>query len=54
MNDLTTKEKCGILSKQEGALLEILREIRYGQVTIYLEAGQPVRIVETQKSTKLL
>ncbi len=51
--DLTTKETSCIISKQEGALLKVLREIRYGQVTIYLDAGQPVRIEKIKESIKL-
>ena len=42
-----------VLGDKEKKLLELLREIGYGRVVIYLEAGQPVRIVEIQKSTKL-
>ncbi len=53
MSDLTEMEKCGMLSKQEEALLKVLREIRYGQVTIYLDAGQPVRIEKIKESIKL-
>ena len=51
---LTKKEGCDmIVSKHEVALLKALREIRYGQVVIYLEAGQPVRIEKIKESIKL-
>ena len=50
---LTTKELSSKISKQEGALLKVLREIGYGQVVIYLEAGQPVRIEKIKESIKL-
>ncbi len=53
MSDLTETKSCVILSKQEKALLKILREVRYGQVTIYLDAGQPVRIEKIKESIKL-
>ena len=51
--DLTTKETSVIISKQEGALLKVLREIRYGRVTIYMDAGQPIRIEKIKESIKL-
>ena len=50
---LTTKETPVMISKQEENLLKALREIRYGQVVIYLEAGQPVRIEKIKESIKL-
>ena len=52
-NGLTTKELSSIISKQEGALLKALREIEYGQVVVFLEAGQPVRIEKIKESIKL-
>lgn len=53
MNDLTTNEVSCIISKNEQRLLEQLHKIRYGQVVIYLEAGQPVRIEKIKESIKL-
>ena len=53
MKNLTTKESCDIVSKQECALLKVLREIRYGQVVVYMDAGQPVRIEKIKESIKL-
>ena len=53
MKDLTKNRLSAILSKQEESLLKALREIRYGQVTIYLDAGQPVRIEKIKESIKL-
>ena len=53
MKDLTKNGLSAILSKQEEALLKVLRGIRYGQVTIYLDAGQPVRIEKIKESIKL-
>ena len=42
-----------MLSDKEKRLLELLHEIKYGQVIIYLEAGQPVRIEKIKESIKL-
>ena len=53
MKDLTTLEKRGMLSKQECALLKVIREIKYGKVEIFMDAGQPVRVVEIKESIKL-
>ena len=53
MNDLTTKESSCIMSKMECRLLECLRKIKYGQVTVYMDAGQPVRIEKIKESIKL-
>ena len=53
LQDLTKNELSAILSKQEEALLKALRGIKYGQVTIYLDAGQPVRIEKIKESIKL-
>ena len=44
IEDLTEKEK---------KLVEVLREIGYGQITVFLENGQPIRVVEVKKSIKL-
>ncbi len=55
--DLTTKETSVIISKQEGALLKLLREIRHGRHdwVIFMKDGQPVRIEQREgaKSIKL-
>ena len=50
MNDLTTKDKCVILSKQECNLIDLLRKIKYGRVVVYLRDGQPVRAEESIKT----
>jgi len=41
------------LSEKEKKLIENLRLIPYGQVVIYMEKGEPVRIVQIEKSIKL-
>ena len=50
---LTTKELSSKISKQEGALLKVLREICYGQVVVYMDSGQPIRIEKIKESIKL-
>lgn len=52
MNDLTTKETSVTLTKQDEALLKHLREIRYGRLVVFIEAGHPVRSEEGIKSRK--
>ncbi len=44
------KEK---LSDKEQKLLELLRKTRYGQVVIFMEDGEPVRIERIKESVKL-
>ena len=53
MKDLTKNRLSAILSKQEEALLKALREIQYGRVEIFMDAGQPVRIEKIKESIKL-
>lgn len=51
---MTKKNGCGIIvSEKEQRLLELIHKIGYGQVVIYLEAGQPVRIEKIKESIKL-
>lgn len=50
---MTTKEVSVIISERERKLLKLLHQIGYGRITLYLEAGQPVRIEEALKSIKL-
>ena len=53
--DLHGKRGCGIieLSDKECKLIETLRAILYGEVTVFMQDGQPVRIEELRKSIKL-
>lgn len=53
MNDLTTNKTSVIISDKERKLLELLHEIKYGHVFIYLEKGQPERVIEVRKNIKL-
>ncbi len=41
------------LYDKEIKLIEYCRDVKYGQVVIFLENGQPVRIEEVKKSIKL-
>lgn len=51
--NLTSKESSDIISIKEQNLLEKLHKIGFGRVTLYIEDGQPIRIEEGIKSTKL-
>ena len=42
-----------LLTEKERRLIEVLREIGYGQITIFLEKGEPVRIEKIKESVKL-
>ena len=42
-----------LLSNRERKLIELLRETQYGQVVIYLEHSEPVRIEKVKESIKL-
>ena len=41
------------LTEKERKLIELLRQIAYGQVVIFLENKQPVRIEMIKESVKL-
>jgi len=52
--DLTKEKQESIMvNERERKLIELLRDTEYGQVAIYLEAGQPVRIERIKESIKL-
>ncbi len=54
MEDLTDPKRCVIMvSRQEKKLLTELREVKYGQVVVYMDSGQPVRIEKIKESIKL-
>jgi len=42
-----------VLTEKERKLIEALRAIPYGQVTIFLKNTQPIRIVKTEESVEL-
>ena len=39
-------------SEKEEKLLKLIRELGFGQITIYVADGQPVRAEEIRKSVK--
>lgn len=41
------------LTEKECKLIELCRTIGYGQIVIFMEHGQPVRVEEIKKSIKL-
>jgi len=41
------------LTEKEKRLVEALRQIAHGQVTVFLQDGQPVRIERIKESIKL-
>ena len=54
MNKLQVKSNCGIIvSGKERNLLEALRAIPYGEVIIFMQDSQPVRIEQIKESVKL-
>lgn len=52
--DLTTKKlRDMMVSNGERNLIELLRDIKYGKVVVYLKDGQPVRADESIKTIQL-
>ncbi len=41
------------LNEQEKRLLEMIREMNYGELRIFVSDGKPVRVEEIKKSIKL-
>ena len=41
-----------ILNEKERKLIELLHQVTYGQVTIYVEAGAPIRAEMIKQSIK--
>lgn len=40
-------------TEKEDKLLQLIREIKFGELHIYIADGQPVRVEEIKKSIKL-
>ena len=40
-------------TEREEKLLQLIRELKFGEIHIYVADGQPVRIEEIKKSIKL-
>lgn len=43
------QEKC---TEQERALLKMIRDLKFGEIHIYVADGQPIRAEEIRKSVK--
>ena len=41
------------ISEKEKKLIEQLRKIKYGEVVVFLQDGQPIRIEKVKESIKL-
>ncbi|RHJ85283.1 DUF2292 domain-containing protein [Emergencia timonensis] len=41
------------LSSQEKALIEIVRNLQFGEVRVIITDGKPIRVEEVKKSIKL-
>lgn len=41
------------LTEKEEKLIRMLRELRYGDLHVFVSDGQPVRVEEVRKSIKL-
>lgn len=50
---MADKNELNTLSEQEKRLIEMIREIKFGEINIYVSEGSPVRVVEIRKSVKL-
>lgn len=48
-----TKTVMVSLTEREKKLIEVLRTVPYGQVVIFQESGQPVRVELIKESVKL-
>ncbi len=42
-----------VLNEQEKRLIQIIREMKYGELHIFISDGKPVRVEEMKKSIKL-
>lgn len=47
-----TKRPMSVTEKEQ-KLIELLREVRFGELHLYIADGQPVRLEEIKKSIKL-
>ncbi len=48
------KTEAGLsLSEQEARLISMIRDIRFGELHIFVSDGKPVRVEEIKKSIKL-
>ncbi len=52
MTDTKTNNRTTI-NEQEKRLLQMIREMKYGELHIFVSDGKPVRVEEIKKSIKL-
>jgi len=52
-NTVSSKRISALLTEKEQKLLDILRELGYGEVVVTIKGGIPVHIEEIKKSIKL-
>ncbi len=52
MPDKNTDDKIN-LSEQEKRLIQMVRELKFGELRIFISDGHPVRVEEIKKSIKL-
>ena len=48
-----TRPSNGPLSEQERRLLQMIHDLKYGELHIFVSDGKPVRVEEIKKSIKL-
>lgn len=48
-----SEEKNPVLSEQEKQLINMIRELDYGEMTIVIKGGKPVHVYEIKKSIPL-
>lgn len=53
MTETDRKKEPNRLSDREAKLIQIIRELQFGELTLHIADGNPVRIEEVRKSIKL-
>ncbi|MDI3480732.1 MAG: putative small protein [Tepidanaerobacteraceae bacterium] len=55
MNDKNAivKKDAFMLTEKERKLIELIHSMEYGEVSIFIQNGQPVRVEEIKRSIKL-
>ena len=48
-----TKEETIRLSEKEAKLIRLIRELKFGELRLFIADSQPVRLEEVRKSIKL-
>ncbi|SHH98929.1 Uncharacterized small protein [Sporobacter termitidis DSM 10068] len=47
------RQDTAVLNEQEKHLLQMIRDIKFGELHIFVTEGKPVRVEEIKKSIKL-